>query len=143
MKNSVFIIPIIMIFLCSCYKTGSAQKDNSIPKFDISASSESSSGDIIDSITTFTFYDSTTPFIDLRFSLISGNPENYPITVFINNLPPGITFSPDSSVLQLSSSKRLDFTVNGDTGTYVVNFNVDCPGMPLKIYPVRFRIISL
>src|SRR5580700_10633773 len=91
---------LLLLLYSSCYKAVNTNQSNIAPTFTITAgnSYSYSGGNIADSVITFTINDSTILNIGLTFTLLSGNPENYPITAFISGLPKGIVVSQDSFV---------------------------------------------
>ncbi len=139
----------LLILYCSCYKANNTRLPASIPVFSMSLQAGgginvSGGGNFTDSNNTIKVNDSLPFSMAIYFSLISGNPENYPITCFISGLPAGISLtSPDSVTFKLSSQAGFNFSVaTADTGVYTYYVNIRTPDS-LKSYPVHVHVLPV
>ena len=141
-KNIIAFICLLFLY-CSCYKANNVRLPATTPVFNMfmqtgGGISVSTSNNII------TINDSLSYSTTIIFSIISGNPENYPVTCFISGLPAGISLtSPDSVTFKLSSSVEFNFSVaTADTGIFTYYVNVRTPDS-LKSYPVRVHVLPV
>jgi len=126
----------ILVLYSSCYKANNGQQ-TSIPTFNIFLVGSN----ISDSVVTITVNDSSTFSLPLSFSLVSGNPENYPVSCFINGLPNGVTItSPDTATFKLNYDINFNLSVNTDTGVYLFQVNT-LTSSGLNTYKMRLHVI--
>jgi len=149
MKNfrKIFAVFVVLLLYCNCYKARNDNKDTSIPSFTIYVGSTGLSyynstggGTIKDSIVQMTTTDSTQLQLRFTFTLISGDPENYPLTCYLSNLPIGVTTISDSFVFKLNYDFEIDLNVNADTGNYLINLHVNTANSA-NIYPLRLHVL--
>src|ERR1035437_8089976 len=98
MKNIIALFLLLLLFN-SCYKAVNNGVPDRKPKFSFSTYADDiygTGGNIKDSLLTFTVNDSFWFNLQMSFSLISGNPSNYPITVYITGASPGLNLNKDS-----------------------------------------------
>ena len=143
MKNLILLIP---VFLASaCYKLGNAPPDNSKPVYNVYMGQYLNLRDTMGYTGVSTNGDSTPVFFD--FSLVSGNPQNYPFTCKITGLPSGILATPDSFVFKLNYACvfRLSATtpwVGTDTGAFPVYLTVTSNVYGVQQYPISLTVTS-
>lgn len=127
----------------SCYKPNNPPRPYTTPTFSIFARElyyyYDNEGSIQDSIVIFNVNANDSLTLYLTFDLISGNPENYPITCFIDGFANGITAS-DSETFKLNYFTPFTIYANKDTGVYPFYINVRTPAYGLKSYPALLHI---
>ena len=142
MKNLKLLFVILMY--CSCQRPVNVQQPTGTPVFKmyLTANNYSSAGSYFtDSLVTLKVNDSAQFSMGVTFSLISGNPESYPITCFITGLPTGVVPSVvDSVTFRLSYNAQFSFTAAADTGLYTCYINIRTPDST-KAYPIRLHIV--
>jgi hypothetical protein len=84
-------------------------------------------------------WNNTTTGITLSFTLLSGNPVNYPIKCSIIDLPHGITCTNNSVEFKLSHQVQFQISVNADTGYYTANIKVSTP-VETRFYPIKIYV---
>ncbi len=77
--------------------------------------------------------------ITIEAYLVSGNPENYPISLHFSDLPTGISLTEDSFSFRLNWLDETTMKVQTDTGNYVFNINITTPQGSSK-YPVNVHV---
>ena len=140
-----FLTPILSLLLCSCYRPETPPVQTGSPAFTMALQATNritaaGGGNFADSVITLTINDSGSFGMTINFSLISGNPEKYPITCSISGLPAGIVpTSSDSLTFRLSYNANFNFSVAADTGIYSCYINIRTPDS-VEAYPIRLRV---
>ncbi len=135
----------LLLAYSSCYKANNPPLANVTPVFEMQMQSNNnvdpySGGDFTHSLITLGAKDSSSLYFLVSFHLISGNPENYPITCFVSGMPSGVlALASDTTTFRLSYNPGFSFSVNSDTGVYTFNINVLTPDS-LKSYPVQLHV---
>ena len=142
MKKISFLIAVLLTY-ASCYKITPIPKSTAAPTFDILAAAYSdfgsSSGNLKDSAITISLRDSSSVSLRLDFRLLSGNPENFPVTCSVSGLPPGFSCTPGSVNFELSYIIEFNISAQTDTGIYAATVFVTTP-IGSNIYPIRIHV---
>ena len=135
----------LTLFCCSCYRAAKLPATGT-PTYDIIATSYSSyygvQGSIVNNPIVVTTRQNNALSINLVFSLLSGNPTNYPFTFYADSLSPGITINPDSLSFLLNYSNQISLLANTDTGYQTINFKMYNSDLGIRIYPIQLHIIQ-
>jgi len=134
----ITLLILLSLAIASCYRANNTPAPYSLPRFNILAGN--GSRNLKNSSLVLDARDSTNLVIDLSFQLISGNPENYPISCYISNLPGGISVVQDSFTFKLNMQISFSLSIKTDTGYYTANINVVTPDSGLKTYPVLIHV---
>jgi hypothetical protein len=138
---------LMLLLLGACYRPGNLPKDTTPPTYKIEVSGLStyyySKGNLKDSLVVFNVNDNDSLSLSFSVGLISGNPENYPITFSLDSLPAGITTTAGAVVFKPDYSFQIKLNVHtADIGDYLVNAKVTDSGIGTHTYPINLHVIS-
>ena len=130
---------LLLLLCCSCYRAHNLYKSTEPPTFDILTDDGRR---VIANHLTIDIRDSTPYNLGLTFTLLTGNPEQYPITCSLRNLPPGIIDSPDSYMFKLNYQPEFSLTVNTNVGLYSAFLDV-VTNNGSNSYPISLNVVPV
>ncbi|HMG68437.1 MAG TPA: hypothetical protein VK588_12155, partial [Chitinophagaceae bacterium] len=136
MKN-IFLLCIVLIVLCGCYKSNKTPLPRTPPVYDILIYTES----IKDSLLTISVQDSSDLSVSISFVRQTGNPDKYPISLTIDSVPAGITISQKSFSFMLNNTIQFSLHAIADTGYYTIYLKVTDSATGTKHYPLRIKVL--
>ena len=145
MKKIIAFVCLLALY-CSCYKAND-EVDASHQRFDITYNMTNSNnhavgGNINDSTINISVGDSTRLEMRFKFSLISGDPTNYPIKFYLGNLPGRTITSRDTNIFKLNCDLFISINIDTDTGNYTIYANVNTPD-GTSAYPLHVHVVPL
>lgn len=139
-KPLIVLLVVACIAASSCYKSGPANQDKQKPVYDVYVSGNNGGGDIKNTNVVFEVIDSSALTLNFSFFQKTGNPENYPLTCYIDSLPGTTTSSVDSVNFKLNYNFQAKLNINADTGLHKIKIRLFNPADGNSSYPVFIHV---
>ncbi len=142
MKYIALLFPLLFLII-SCSKPANNVTVDTKTKFKfITFASDDyyTSGNIKDSLLTFTINDSSGFGLRMTFTLTAGSAANYPVKASIIGNTPGVKITPSTFVFALNQTIEFSFSVIADTGVYDYVVHIETSD-GTNDYPIKLHVL--